>query len=147
MSILASQTSHDLVTMGIPIIEKVLRTLLVYVGLVALLRLAGKRDLAQLNSFDLVVLLLCRTSCRTPSSVRTTPSSAGSSAQRSWSPPTPSWSGSIARSRPLARVLEGTETLLVVDGKVLHDDIHKLGLREEEVVSALLRQGASTPKR
>lgn len=43
---------------GIPIIEKVIRTVGIYLGLVIMLRFAGKRDLAQLNSFDLVVLLL-----------------------------------------------------------------------------------------
>jgi uncharacterized membrane protein YcaP (DUF421 family) len=38
--------------------EKVLRTVVVYVFLLAGLRLAGKRELSQLNPFDLVVLLL-----------------------------------------------------------------------------------------
>src|SRR5438477_412591 len=42
----------------LPALEKVLRTVLVYGGLAILLRLAGKRDLAQLNTFDLVVVLL-----------------------------------------------------------------------------------------
>jgi uncharacterized membrane protein YcaP (DUF421 family) len=37
--------------------EKVLRPVLVYAFLVVGLRLAGKRELAQLNAFDLVVLL------------------------------------------------------------------------------------------
>ena len=40
------------------VIEKVARTVIVYVALVSLLRVAGKRELAQLNPFDLVVLLL-----------------------------------------------------------------------------------------
>src|SRR3954451_9792522 len=44
--------------MGIPLAEKVVRTVAVYGGMAILLRLFGKRDLAQLNSFDLVVLLL-----------------------------------------------------------------------------------------
>jgi uncharacterized membrane protein YcaP (DUF421 family) len=43
--------------LGLPILEKVLRPLIVYVFLVVGLRLAGKRELAQLNPFDLVVLL------------------------------------------------------------------------------------------
>lgn len=43
----------DLVQVQVPLVEKVLRTVLVYGGLVLLLRLAAKRDLAQLNSFDL----------------------------------------------------------------------------------------------
>lgn len=44
--------------MGEPVLEKGIRTVAVYLGILLLLRLGGKRDLAQLNSFDLVVLLL-----------------------------------------------------------------------------------------
>lgn len=43
---------------GIPYAEKTLRTVLVYLALLVLLRLIGKRGLAQLNTFDLVVMLL-----------------------------------------------------------------------------------------
>src|SRR3982750_2310204 len=49
---------HDLLTPGIPIGEKFVRTLVVYAFLLIGLRLAGKRELSQLNPFDLVVLLL-----------------------------------------------------------------------------------------
>src|SRR5271156_239463 len=41
----------------LPVLEKILRPVLVYLFLVAFLRLFGKRELAQLNPFDLVVLL------------------------------------------------------------------------------------------
>src|ERR1700757_1897905 len=41
----------------LPILEKLLRPIIVYLVLVVLLRLFGKRELAQLNPFDLVVLL------------------------------------------------------------------------------------------
>lgn len=50
--------THDLFIVGIPIAEKILRTLGVYFFLLLGLRLAGKRELGQLNPFDLVVLLL-----------------------------------------------------------------------------------------
>src|SRR5947208_16105334 len=50
--------SHDLLTIGIPVGEKLLRTIAVYLFLLLGLRLAGKRELTQLNPFDLVVLLL-----------------------------------------------------------------------------------------
>ncbi|MDJ1131021.1 DUF421 domain-containing protein [Streptomyces iconiensis] len=43
---------------GIPYAEKAVRTVLVYLSIVVLLRLAGKRELAQVNTFDLVVMLL-----------------------------------------------------------------------------------------
>ena len=50
--------SHDLFALGIPLAEKLVRTLCVYGFLLVGLRLAGKRELGQLNPFDLVVLLL-----------------------------------------------------------------------------------------
>lgn len=48
---------HDLWSIQISAVEKLPRTVLAYAGLAVLLRLGGKRD-AQLNSFDLVVMLL-----------------------------------------------------------------------------------------
>jgi uncharacterized membrane protein YcaP (DUF421 family) len=48
----------DLLVPGIPILEKLFRTFAVYAFLLVGLRLAGKRELSQLNPFDLVVLLL-----------------------------------------------------------------------------------------
>ncbi len=41
----------------LPIVEKMLRPIIVYFAIVLLLRVFGKRELAQLNPFDLVVLL------------------------------------------------------------------------------------------
>jgi uncharacterized membrane protein YcaP (DUF421 family) len=48
----------DLTQPGIPFLEKVLRTIAVYLFMLIGLRLAGKRELSQVNPFDLVVLLL-----------------------------------------------------------------------------------------
>jgi uncharacterized membrane protein YcaP (DUF421 family) len=42
---------------GLPIMEKILRPIIVYIFLIVGLRLSGKRELVQLNPFDLVVLL------------------------------------------------------------------------------------------
>jgi uncharacterized membrane protein YcaP (DUF421 family) len=47
----------DILHPDISIIEKIIRPVIVYFFLVIGLRLAGKRELAQLNPFDLVVLL------------------------------------------------------------------------------------------
>src|SRR3989442_3220648 len=47
----------DLLHPDVSILEKIVRPVIVYVFLVIGLRLAGKRELAQLNPFDLVVLL------------------------------------------------------------------------------------------
>jgi len=48
---------HNMFLLGAPVAEKILRPIIVYAFLIIALRLAGKRELAQLNPFDLVVLL------------------------------------------------------------------------------------------
>src|SRR2546425_8872083 len=52
-----SKLFSDMFYLGLPWAEKVLRPIFVYVFLILGLRIAGKRELAQLNPFDLVVLL------------------------------------------------------------------------------------------
>src|SRR3954451_14731167 len=52
-----AKTLHDMFWLGVPLIEKIVRPILIYLFLILSLRLAGKRELAQLNPFDLVVLL------------------------------------------------------------------------------------------
>jgi uncharacterized membrane protein YcaP (DUF421 family) len=47
----------DMFVLGIPLLEKILRPVVIYAFLVISLRLSGKRELVQLNPFDLVVLL------------------------------------------------------------------------------------------
>ena len=41
----------------LPLLEKIIRPMIVYLCLIVFLRIFGKRELAQLNPFDLVVLL------------------------------------------------------------------------------------------
>ena len=48
---------NEMFVLDVPVLEKILRTVIVYLALIIGLRLAGKRELAQLNPFDLVVLL------------------------------------------------------------------------------------------
>src|ERR1700748_1812719 len=48
---------HDVFSLGVPLADKILRSIVVYLCLIILLRIFGKRELAQLNPLDLVVLL------------------------------------------------------------------------------------------
>jgi uncharacterized membrane protein YcaP (DUF421 family) len=47
----------DMFLLSVPVLEKIMRPVLVYLFLIVGLRLSGKRELAQLNPFDFVVLL------------------------------------------------------------------------------------------
>lgn len=135
--------ANDLFTMGIPVVEKGTRTIAVYGGLLVLLRLAGKRDLAQLNSFDFVVLLLLS------NVVQNAIIGADDSL----------WGGLlgavvlvggnsllvriVGRNDMALRVLEGAPTVLVRDGVLDDDAVRRLGLRRADVIVAIRRQGAS----
>src|SRR5262247_4040252 len=55
--VLGNALWRDMFWLSLPVAEKILRALIVYLFLVVVLRIFGKRELAQLNPFDLVVLL------------------------------------------------------------------------------------------
>jgi uncharacterized membrane protein YcaP (DUF421 family) len=57
MNAMTTKALSDMFVLTLPIAEKVMRPVVVYVFLIVGLRLAGKREMAQLNPFDLVVLL------------------------------------------------------------------------------------------
>jgi hypothetical protein len=65
------ETLVNMFTLQLPLLEKILRPILVYIFLIVGIRLSGKRELAQLNPFDLIVLLT-RIRCKTRSSEMTT---------------------------------------------------------------------------
>ncbi|HZN13851.1 MAG TPA: YetF domain-containing protein [Acidimicrobiales bacterium] len=136
--------AHDLFTIGVPVLEKVLRTVAVYGGLLVLLRLAGKRDLAQLNSFDLVVLLLLSNVVQN-AIIGNDNSLAGGLLGAVVLIVGNAVVVRFARTNEVIdRALEGTPTVLVRDGALDHDALRRLGLRKAEVVTAVRRQGANT---
>ncbi len=57
MHLIAVAIFDDMFLLKLPVLEKIARPVLVYFSLIVLLRLFGKREMAQLNPFDLVVLL------------------------------------------------------------------------------------------
>lgn len=132
----------DLWTLGVPVAEKVVRTVLVYGGLAVLLRVAGKRNLAQLNSFDLVVVLLL-----------------SNVVQNAIIRPDDSLTGGLLgavvllgvnslvvrivnRSDLAVRVFEGEDIPLVKDGRFVDRSLRKEGLRRADVEAALRAQNA-----
>jgi uncharacterized membrane protein YcaP (DUF421 family) len=131
-----------LVTVGIPLSEKVFRTVVVYLALLVLMRLFGKRTAAQLNAFDLVVLLLL-----------------SNVVQNAIIGPDDSLLGGVIgaailvgvndgvvrmlrRSGPIDRALEGSQTRLVDRGAFRGQELRRLGIRQSDLEVALRRQGA-----
>lgn len=131
---------------GISIAEKMLRPILVYFFMVIVLRVFGKRELAQLNPFDLVVLL-----------------SLSNTVQNAIIGNDNSLTGGIIgafalllvnylvvrfvfKHRRLDQLIEGEPTVLIENGKLRKEALGKELLTESEVVTVAHRQGFSSLK-
>lgn len=136
----------DLFHIEIPWDEKILRTVLVYLVILVILRVFGKRTLAQWNSFDLVVVLLLSNVVQN-AIIGPDNSFAGGAVGAlvlvgfNWVVDRVSFLG-----KNTERMLEGTPTTLIRDGVVDEVAMTKMGLRHHELLTALHQQGADTPK-
>jgi uncharacterized membrane protein YcaP (DUF421 family) len=125
----------------IPLLEKVLRPIIVYLALILLLRVFGKRELAQLNPFDLVVLL-----------------SLSNTVQNALIGDDNSISGGVIgaftllainwlvvrllyNSPKLERIVEGTDETLILEGMIDHAALKREMLSQDELLAVIHRQG------
>src|SRR3984885_10029675 len=102
----------------LPILEKLLRPVVVYLVLVLLLRLFGKRELAQLNPFDLVVLLSLSNTVQ--NAIIGDDNSVTGGIVGAFSLLAINWLvvRVLFRSPRLTRILEGRATVLIRNGKL-----------------------------
>jgi uncharacterized membrane protein YcaP (DUF421 family) len=136
-----SEIWHHLFVTDIHIVEKILRPVLVYAFLIIGLRLAGKRELAQLNPFDLVVLLTL-----------------SNTVQNAIIGNDNSFIGGIIGAttlllvnylvvrfmyghEQLERIIEGGPDEIISNGKIRHDRLKKELLTVAELETAAHRQG------
>ncbi len=136
-----SKVWTDMFVLALPAAEKILRPMVVYFFLVIGLRLAGKRELAQLNPFDLVVLLTL-----------------SNTVQNSIIGDDNSVTGGIIgastlllvnylvvrflyRHAKLDRLVEGESCALIENGRVLENRLTKEVLTRQELEAAAHKQG------
>jgi uncharacterized membrane protein YcaP (DUF421 family) len=125
----------------LPILEKLLRPVIVYLVLVLLLRLFGKRELAQLNPFDLVVLLSLSNTVQ--NAIIGDDNSVTGGLIGAFSLLAINWLvvRVLFRSRKLTGVFEGRATVLVTNGQVDQRALQRESLSREELLSVIHRQG------
>jgi uncharacterized membrane protein YcaP (DUF421 family) len=125
----------------LPILEKILRPVIVYLCLVVFLRLFGKRELAQLNPFDLVVLLSLSNTVQNAMIGDDNSVSGGIIGAFSLLAINYLVTLMLFRMPKLDKLVEGTETLLIHHGVVDWDALKKEALTELELKSVLHKQG------
>jgi uncharacterized membrane protein YcaP (DUF421 family) len=125
----------------LPILEKLARPVIVYLVLVALLRLFGKRELAQLNPFDLVVLLSLSNTVQ--NAIIGDDNSVTGGIIGAFGLLAINWLvvRVLFRSPRLTRVLEGRSAVLIRDGQIDKLAVERESLSREELLSVIHRQG------
>jgi uncharacterized membrane protein YcaP (DUF421 family) len=134
---------RDMAILAVPVAEKVLRPIIVYIFLVVLLRIFGKRELAQLNPFDLVVLLSLSNTVQNAVIGEDSSVTGGIIGAATLLTVNYLVVRFLFRHRRLDQVLEGSPTVLIDKGQVNAKGLAKELLTRPELMTVLHRQGFS----
>src|SRR6266851_2386324 len=135
--------SHMFV-LGLPILEKILRPIVVYIFLIIGLRLSGKRELAQLNPFDLVVLLTLSNTVQNAIIGDDNSVTGGILGATSLLAINYLVVRFLYGHRKLDQIVEGSADILVENGKVFEHKLKKELITKEELAAAARKQGFET---
>lgn len=125
----------------LPLLEKILRPVIVYIFLIGFLRLFGKRELAQLNPFDLVVLLSLSNTVQ--NAMIGDDNSVSGGVIGAFSLLTINWllSRLLFKMPQLNKAFEGSASVLIRHGVVDWEEAKREALTELELRSVLHKQG------
>jgi len=129
---------------GVSVVEKVIRPVVVYGFLVLALRAGGRRELAQLNSFDLVVLLTISNTVQNAIIGNDNSLLGGLIGATTLVLVNAAVVRYLYRHPDLERKLEGGPVWLVRDGRVIAENLRRELITEEELMAAIRRQGLSS---
>jgi uncharacterized membrane protein YcaP (DUF421 family) len=121
--------------------EKILRSLIVYFFLLIMFRLLGRREVAQMTVFDLVVLLILSNVLQNAmigpdNSVTGGLIGAGTILVINWAVGRAAYS-----SRWFERAVEGVPMLLIHGGHLVEQNLRRASISKEELLSNLRSQG------
>jgi uncharacterized membrane protein YcaP (DUF421 family) len=117
------------------------RTVIVYVGVIVILRVAGKREVAQLSMLDFVLILLIANGVQNAMVGDNVTVAAGLTAALTLVVADRVLAVLQVRSARFRRVVEGEPRLLVHDGTVLARAMRQEGITDDELMSALRQHG------
>jgi len=132
--------SHMFV-LGLPVLEKILRPIIVYIFLIIGLRLSGKRELAQLNPFDLIVLLTLSNTVQNAIIGDDNSVTGGIIGAASLLAINYLVVRFLYDHRKLDQVVEGSPDVLIENGKVHEHRLKKELITKEELAAAARKQG------
>jgi uncharacterized membrane protein YcaP (DUF421 family) len=128
------------------LLDVALRTSIVYLALLAGLRLTGTRQLGQMGTFDLVLLLIISNAVQNAMVGPDTSLAGGLVAAGvliAWHRVIDWWR---LRNRRFAKLLGGEGIMLIHNGKILDEHCHRAGITRGELLQALREHGVSSVK-
>jgi uncharacterized membrane protein YcaP (DUF421 family) len=124
----------------IPLTEKILRTVLVYALIAVLFRVAGKRGLANLNTFDFVVIFLLSNVVQNAVIGNDTSLTGGVVGAVTLVTVDMIVTRAIASNERVARLFDGQATTVISNGYVERPALRHLGIRRSELDHAVRMQ-------
>lgn len=132
---------RDMFWLSLPVAEKMLRAIIVYMFLVVALRIFGKRELAQLNPFDLVVLLTLSNTVQNAIIGADNSVTGGLIGAFALMAANYLLVRFIFKHRRLDQLLEGKPTTLIEHGRIRKDALASELMTEPELLVVAHRQG------
>jgi uncharacterized membrane protein YcaP (DUF421 family) len=126
------------------LLEIAIRTLIVYALLVVLVRMAGKREIAQLTPFDLVVLLLISNAVQNAMTGPDTSVTGGFVAATTLVIANFIVAKIRLKSSSFRRFVEGVPVVLVYQGKIVYENLQHEQMTVEELMAILREHEAPT---
>ena len=137
----AAEVARELGVPGESWAAKLVRPVLVYAFLLVGLRVAGRRELAQLNVFDLVVLLTLSNTVQNAIIGNDNSLLGGLAGAAVLLATNYAAVRFLYRHPDVDAALEGQPVVLIRDGQVLEDDLRRELITREELLAAVHRQG------
>jgi uncharacterized membrane protein YcaP (DUF421 family) len=131
---------HDMFVEQIPLAEKILRTVIVYASLAVLFRLTGKRGLANLSTFDFIVIFLLSNVVQNAVIGNDNSLIGGLIGAVTLVGVNTALNRLITINATAARIFEGQATKVITDGHLVERALRRLGLRRSEIDHAVRLQ-------
>ena len=128
----------------IPVWEKILRSVVVYLFILTAFRFTGKRQVGQLTPFDLIVLLIIANVVQ--NAIIGNDNSLGGGLLGATVVLVLNWAvvSLTYRFKPLRRIMAGEPTLLVHNGRVFKERMEKEQISMEDLEAALRKNGVAS---
>jgi uncharacterized membrane protein YcaP (DUF421 family) len=138
---------HNTLTLDhISVAEKMLRPLVVYLCLIVGLRVAGKRELAQINPLDLIVLLTLSNTVQNAIIGSDNSVTGGLLGAATLLAANFVLTRTAFSSRRFDSLINGNPVDLIKDGAIQHDELDRLLMSEKELLAVVRQQGLHSLK-